>query len=108
MARTTRPRRRWSDDEKRQIVSEFEQSELPIHGYAKRHDLGESNLRKWIERFGSADSGSAPFVELKGLLSGGDRSEYDYELTLVSGHTLRLRRGFDSGDVQALVAALGR
>jgi len=35
-----------------------------------------------------------------------DRSEYHYELCLASGHRLRLRRGFDSHEVQALAVAL--
>ena len=56
--------------------------------------------------YGAAEIGSTAFVELPQVVPDGGKAEYHYELSLSSGHTLRLRRGFDSREVQALAAVL--
>ena len=107
MKRARRPRRQWSPEEKNQIVREFERSGLSVSAFAGRQQLSITSLRSWIDRFGAGEPGKAAFVEVKGLLPEDDRGDYHYELTLTSGHKLRLRRGFDSHEVQTLAAALG-
>ena len=106
MKKSKRTRRQWSPEEKAHIVREFQRSGESISGFARRRQLGVSSLRSWIEMHGEDQAGSAAFVELTGLMPEQDRGEYHYELCLASGHTLRLRRGFDSREVQALAAAL--
>jgi transposase-like protein len=108
MKTSKRPRRQWSPEEKSQIVREFQESGRSAHDFCKRQGLAASSLNRWIDHFDAGESGSAAFVELTGLLpqTQAEGDEYHYELTLVSGHRLRLRRGFDSGEVQALAAAL--
>ncbi len=107
MKNTKRPRRQWSDEEKQAIVREYRKSDDSISGFARRRDVGLSSLRSWIETIGEDPSVGAAFVELTTMLpreeAGG---EYHYELSLRSGHTLRLRRGFDSREAAALAEAL--
>ena len=106
MKKSKRPRRQWRPEEKAQIVREYQHSGESISGFARRRQLGVSTLRNWMETHGAEQTGTAAFVELTGLMPEPDRSEYHYELCLASGHTLRLRRGFDSREVQALAVAL--
>ena len=106
MNKIKRPRRQWSPEEKAQIVREYQHCGESISGFARRRQLGVPTLRNWIEMHGEDQARSAAFVELTGLMPEQDRGEYHYELCLASGHTLRLRRGFDSREVQALAVAL--
>lgn len=101
-----RPRRRWSSEEKSEIVREYQRSGDSISEFARHRQVGISSLRSWIEMHSGERVDGAAFVELTGLMPDADRGEYQYEISLASGHTLRLRRGFDSREVQAIVAAL--
>lgn len=105
MKKSKRPRRQRSSEEKAQIVREYQRSGESISAFTRRRQLGVPTLRSWIETQG-VEQTDARFVELTGLMPESDRDEYHYELCLASGHTLRLRRGFDSREVQALAAAL--
>lgn len=105
MKNTRRPRRQWSDEEKLLIVREYQQSGDSISGFARRHNVGLSNLRSRIESHGEDRSVGAALVELTAMLPGEEAGECHYELSLISGHTLKLRRGFDSLEAAALVAA---
>lgn len=89
------------------MVREFEGSHESMSGFATRHRIGVSSLRNWIAARspGKCEDGAA-FVELAPLVPDLGRIEYDYEIALAFGHTLKLRRGFDSREVQALVASL--
>ena len=106
MKKSKRPRRQRSSEEKAQLVREYQRSGESISGFAQRHQLGVPTLRSWIDIQGEDQTRSAAFVELTGLMPEQALSEYHYELCLASGHTLRLRRGFDSREVQALAVAL--
>ena len=106
MKNSKRPRRQWSPEEKTQIVLEYQRSGESISGFARRRQLGVATLRSWIDIRCEDQAGSAAFVELTGLMPEQARGEYHYELSLASGHTLKLRRGFDCREVQALSVAL--
>jgi len=106
MKKSKRPRREWSPEDKAHIVREYQRSGESISGLARRRQLAVSSLRNWIEIRGENQAGSAAFVELIGLMPEPARGEYHYVLSLASGHTLRLRRGFDSREVQAQALAV--
>ena len=87
-------------------MGEYQRSGESISGFAQRHQLGGPTLRSWIELHGEGQTRSAAVVEVTGLMPELDRVEYHYELRLASGHTLKLRRGFDSREAAALAVAL--
>ena len=102
-----RPRRRWSQDEKRKIVHEFEKSGLSRHAFAKERNIVETSLSRWLRQLGG-EPGEIGFVEVTDLVADRDPADFQYELSFGAGRMLRLRRGFDAREVEVLVAALER
>ena len=77
--------------------------------FAERHDLSTTSLSTWSRRYRDAKPQPAKpqFVELATLPAAVvDDGQFVCEVELAGGHKLRLRRGFDAGELTALVAAL--
>ena len=79
-----------------------------MRAFSEEHDISATNLGKWKQRYAEPRSGNPSFVELKAMPMPGGSGDFDYELELAGGHTLRLRRGFDGREIETLVAALAR
>ncbi len=106
--KTRRPRRRWTEAERLQILRELKASGLSMRAFAAKHDLAETNLAKWKQRYPDKRLRRPKFVEVKPMAMGESACDFDYELRLAGGHTLLLRRGFDGREVGTLVTALAR
>lgn len=94
-----------SDAEKRRLLVEFRASGLTCARFAKQRGLSPNSLRQWAARPDLQPAPSkARFVDV-------DLVDEAVSPLLViqiagSGHRVEVRRGFDSGELRRLLAAL--
>lgn len=101
-------RRRWSDGEKRAVLSELTASGLSVSEFARRRGLARDLLFRWQreERHRSASSdGAAGFIPLSlpGPRSGADQG---LEIVLASGVRLIVGERTDVALLKRVIAAL--
>jgi transposase len=111
-------RRRWSDEEKGQIVAEAIAPGAVIAEVARRHDLVPQHLWNWIRaaregRFALPADGVPAFVPVISVESGqakGPRQEARSDvIEIVIGPVMvRVPAGVEAGDVEAVLRAIRR
>jgi hypothetical protein len=91
-------------------VERLEKSGLSIRVFAAREGISPGSLSHWkwrLEHQSRAASGAPRFIELK-TPSAADSgvTVLPFEVVLVSGRVIRVRRGFDAAELGRLVGVL--
>ncbi len=100
-------RRRWSDDFKRRVVAEASAPGLSVAAVARRYALNANQIFNWRRRYG----GSGEFLPVALAASTAieaDRTSGEIEITLASGHRVRITGSFDAEQVSDLLRSLCR
>jgi transposase-like protein len=100
-------RQRWTAAEKAELVAAYHRSGLSQRDFSRRHGLAPSNVQRWVRQRGAPDPDPEPaaLVEVPNLLAVPSGSAV-YRLNLSRGLQLEVARGFDLGEVRALVQLL--
>lgn len=105
------PRRRWSVEFKRRVVSEASAPGVSVASVARRYDLNANQVFNWRRRYGGA-GGFLPVAvvgselsALPAVSSAGDAAG-EIEISLAGGHRVRLRGAFDAERVVRLLRGL--
>ena len=106
-------RRRWTQEEKRQIVAQTRIPGMTVAQVARRYDVNTSLVFSWRRdpRLGEEDSPEASFVPVEvmaGAMSGGSGSETVVEVVLRNGHRVSVRGELDVEALCRLVHGLAR
>ena len=111
-----RPRRFWSDDEKRRIVSETKAPGVSISAVARRYRMNANLLFTWMRdpRFAAPEHPSAPLIPVEVIdeppatgpepATPSDR----IEIELASGARLRCAADIDPAVLARLLSAIER
>ena len=96
----------------RQLVRDFEKSELSEEAFAKRVGVQRSHLRRWIEREKSPDAAGASVVSVRVRRSTQDSapqgSDLRVEILLQNGRVVRVPADFDPSRLLELLETLER
>jgi transposase len=108
-----RPRRRWPEDLKRQIVSETFVAGASVSVVARRHDVNANQLFRWRQEYGAALGGFvavsvAPEPVARELLVGPVQTDAavrrDYvEIDIGGSHRVRVGPGFDRDTLERVL-----
>ena len=100
-------RRRWSDDFKRRVVAEASAPGTSVAAVARRYELNANQIFNWRRRYG----GSGEFLPVALAASTtieADRTSGEIEITLASGHRVRIIGAFEAERVCFLLRSLCR
>lgn len=91
----------------REALGRFAASGLSQAAFCREEGISPVTLSRWLGEFGPAEGrpARAGFVEVR-LDRGGAGDAF--ELALPAGRHLRIPAGFDAGDLERLLAVLGR
>ncbi len=106
--KSSRTRRRWSDDFKRRVVAEASQRGVSVAAIARRYDLNNNLLFNWKRRFG-VDLAFLPVEVLpEAVAPSVDPAVLDskIEIQLSNGNRLSISGAFDPDVVSRLVRGL--
>ena len=107
-----RSRRRWSVEFKRRVVAESSSPGVSVASVARRYDLNANLVFNWRRRYGGARgflpvaiaAPERPVPDAAACVSEGVAG--DIEISLTSGHRVRIRGGFDPELVTRLLRGL--
>jgi hypothetical protein len=95
--------RRWSVDDGRAMAAALARSGLHVAKFAREHGLDEQRVRKWKARVAQGPSVFAPVR----LTASAERAHGGgIELVLRGGHTVRVKRDFDTELLRDVVRTL--
>ena len=107
-------RRRRSQAEAAALVAEFEASGLMRQEFCRQRGLAIGTLDKYRRRVHKRRSMAAPMVAVEVVpspareASGGSDQDSSFVVESRSGRRIEVRRGFDSGTLERLLAVLDR
>ena len=106
-------RRRWTEEEKRQIVAQTRIPGMTVSQVARRYDVNTSLVFSWRRdpRLGGEGSPEASFVPVEvmaGAMSAGSGPETVVEVALRNGHRVSVRGELDVEALCRLVHGLAR
>jgi transposase-like protein len=104
-------RRRWSAEQKREIVAESHSPASSALATARRHGISSGQLYMWrreLRRAELGDAGGLParFVRVDAPTSGAHRSPGLIEIALACGATLRVDAQVDGAALRRVIEAL--
>ncbi len=119
MAKKRRKRRHWSDDEKREIVSQTRVPGVSVSRVARRYDVNANLVFKWLRdpRFQTADEvvEDQAFVPVEVVpdrapmvVDQPEPSPSQIEILLSNGHRVRLSGAFDPDAVAGWLRGLSQ
>jgi len=93
--------------EKAKIVAAYERSGLSQRDFALQHGFATSNIQRWVGQFPASAKPARPagLVEVPNLLATQSKPSA-YRLHFGRGLQLEVGRGFEMGEVRALVQLL--
>lgn len=110
---TPLPRRRWTAEEAKQVLSALDQSGLSPRAFAEREGLDAQRLWRWRRKLATpaASAAAPPFEEIvaRDTASTVDREATSadkpqpFEIVLGSGRVLRVPASFDAGALRQLL-----
>ena len=101
--------RRWSEDDAREALDAWRESETSLAKFAASHGLELVRLQRWRRRLDGVRKRRAPRVmkvRVVGREALADELAASMDIVLGNGVVVRVRPGFDAGSVATLVAAL--
>ena len=99
--------RRRTIEEKRQIVAGYERSGQKQREYATGVGVGLSTLGLWIRQLGHGQNKKPRLMEVDVIGNGGSvLGTVFYRLSLPGGMRLEMGRGFEIGELRALLRIL--
>lgn len=106
-----RSRRSWSVDFKRRVVAEASEPGVSAAAVARRYDLNANLVFNWRRRYGG-DGSFLPIAVTSSTPAAGSGDAGlcagEIEITLATGHRVRIRGGFDADRVARLLRGLMR
>lgn len=111
-----RPRRRWPEDLKRQIVSETFVAGASVSVVARRHDVNANQVFRWRREYGAALGGFVAVSVSKGAVAravtvdpvrtdAAVRRDY-VEIDIGGSHRVRVGPGFDRDTLERVLDVL--
>ncbi|MDP6424754.1 MAG: hypothetical protein QGG14_08420 [Planctomycetota bacterium] len=104
-----RTARRWSEDDAREAIEAWRESETSLAEFAVAHGLELVRLQRWRRRLDAGRKRRVPRVmKVRVVAPEAPAEEFDTSMDIVlrNGVLVRVRPGFDSESIAALVAAL--
>jgi transposase-like protein len=103
MQTSSRTRKRWTADQRDQIVRAYRDSQLTQKEFAAQAGVGPSTLYSWLRKARPARQGrSSAFIAVPNLLTVAPA----YRLQWPGGLTLEVRSGFQPGELADLLQLL--
>jgi transposase-like protein len=101
------PRQYRTRAEKAKIVAAYKHSGLSQRDFALQHGIATSNIQRWVGQFPASAKPAHPaaLVEVANLLAA-QPGAGTYRLHCAQGLELEVARGFEIGEVRALVQLL--
>jgi transposase-like protein len=107
--------RRWTEEEARQALADFNRSGLGIVAFAIREGLTPQRLGRWRRRLEAVAPASPAFEEVvasrvTGAVTGGGVAVHvereRFEIVLPSGCVVRVPESFDAGALRRLLSVM--
>ncbi len=96
-------RRRWTDEQRQQLLARYHQSQLTQRDFAARHGMGLSTLGKWLR---DADKAPLPSVTFQEVALPQETTHWAVELVSPQGWIVRLQNGSTIQTLPQLLRAL--
>lgn len=95
-------RKRFTPDQRRQIVESYQQSSLTQSQFAAQAGISVSGLQQWLRQAAKAKADPTPFVQVPNLMATAVRPGA-CRLQLPNGVAVELRPGFDPTELRLLL-----
>lgn len=100
-----RDSRRWTAEQAATVLAAAEESGLTAREFAVRCGLDPQRLTRWQQQLAGARLADRTFVEITTVPVVGT-SASGFEVALCNGRVVRVRAGFDAGELRRLLAVV--